>query len=106
MDETCVNVTTNLTDSSSDVWHNDYRQPAALIIMVLALITLITNGVIMVVYAKDRKLRTNSHFFLINLVLADFLVGVALLLHGIVFLMPRMSLNQYVCLAQFSALGE
>lgn len=102
----CLNQTHYMMNNSINTWNAEYRHPAAFMSVLLAVIILLTNGVIMIAYAKDRKLRTLSHFFLMNLVLADFLVGLALPMHAVSFLIPRSSLNKYICLAQFSMLGE
>lgn len=106
MEDACCNSSWNNTNATAATFSADGHFIFASLSIALAIIILLTNGVVIIAYSRDRKLRTISNFFIMNLVTADFLVGIALPVHAIMFLVPKSSLNEYICVAQYSLLGK
>lgn len=55
-------------------------------------------------YSKTRRLQNVTHFFLVNLAIADSLVGIGIPLSVFVFYTFKES--RFVCIAKFSLVGK
>ena len=71
----------------------------------MSLFILVGNGLVIAAYISDRKLRTVTNFFLVNLVIADLTVGIALPISCGIFYIPH-QISPYMCTLQFTVIGK
>lgn len=95
----------NATEDVTLLWYGDWYIYVTVVEIIMSIIILVGNGLVIAAYITDRKLRTVTNFFLVNLVIADFTVGLALPIScGIFYMKDRMS--PHLCTIQFTVLGE
>lgn len=83
-----------------------YEIPVTVIQMIMAVAILLGNGLVMAAYISDRKLRTVTNFFLVNLVIADFIVGITLPISCSIYFMPKSLRSKRLCILQFTIIGK
>lgn len=99
-----------LTSASTPAMHEDkdiqleWHVPIVTIKLLLSLVILLVNGVIILLYCKCPQLQKGSHFPILNLAVADVLVGVMLPVNAILYFLQTTELN--LCLLQLSVIGE
>lgn len=93
---------TELGESAFDVW----VAHIAIVEIIISVAILAANGLIITAYGQDQKLRTVANFFLVNLVIADFLVGVGLPVHVSTFLLPPIYISANVCMLRLLSIGR
>lgn len=86
-------------------WNSDWYIYLTAVEILMSIFILIGNGLVITAYISDRKLRTVTNFFLVNLVIADFTVGIALPISCGIFYIPH-KISQYLCILQFSVIGK
>lgn len=75
--------------------------------ILLSIIILCGNGLVIAAYIRAKKLQNLTHFFLINLAIADFIVGLAVPVKIVTqFLYLEDWRISYYCVMQFSVVGE
>ncbi|KAJ8032499.1 Muscarinic acetylcholine receptor M1 [Holothuria leucospilota] len=69
------------SESSPFRWEHSVRIniPAAIPWYILAVATILTNGLVLLSFAKEKRLRTYINYYVINLALADFSVGIVII---------------------------
>lgn len=81
-----------------------FEIPVTIVELIMAVIILLGNGLVIAAYISDRKLRTVTNFFLVNLVIADFIVGIALPIScSTYFIRVR---SPAICILQFAVIGK
>lgn len=78
MNETSSNRTSKAT--SNRQWDDEYEEVKIWIRALTALVVLIGNSICMIAFLGSKSLRKRPHFLLVHLCLADFLVGIGILL--------------------------
>lgn len=83
-----------------------YEIPVTVIVILMALFILFGNGLVIAAYISDRKLRTVTNFFLVNLVIADFIVGITIPISSSIYFIPNSIRTRWLCILQFTIIGK
>lgn len=78
--ETYISLTTltlenNLTTNSTSTPPTELNLPYTVFELLVALVAVIGNGMVIIVFRKERRLRRRTNYYIVSLALADFLVG-------------------------------
>lgn len=78
--ETYISLTTltlenNLTTNSTSSPPTELNLPYTVFELLVALVAVIGNGMVIIVFRKERRLRRRTNYYIVSLALADFLVG-------------------------------
>ena len=93
-------------------WWNSNEEWWRLILVVIeaciCVIILVGNGLVIAAYNRVKRFQNNvlTHFFLINLAISDFIVGIALALKVITHFLYDHWTNGYKCVLQFAFVGK
>lgn len=81
-----INMSANVTNNTANTrqWDNEYEKTKIWVRAVTAFVVLLGNSICIVVFLGSKVLRKRPHYLLVHLCLADFLVGVGVLLRLIV----------------------
>jgi len=85
---------------------NPWEIPLAIVEGILCVIILIGNGLVIAAYIRSRRLRTVTHFFLVNLVISDFIVGLTIPVHISTYFIPPEFLTHSICVLRFAIVGK
>lgn len=78
--ETYISLTTltlenNITTNSTSSPPTELNLPYTVFELLVALVAVIGNGMVIIVFRKERRLRRRTNYYIVSLALADFLVG-------------------------------
>lgn len=89
--------------SSSTVEHPELNLPYAVCEVIVAVCAVLGNGLVIVVFTKERKLRRRTNYYIISLATADLLVGLFAIPFAILASIG-LPTNLYACLFTVSVL--
>ena len=103
-----ANFTTSGPGDDHSHWleNTSYEIVVTIIEVIMAIIILLGNGLVIMAYITDRKLRTVTNFFLVNLVISDFIVGVMLPISCSIYFLPVDQRSKWLCTLQFVVIGK
>ncbi|CAH1786638.1 unnamed protein product [Owenia fusiformis] len=102
-----MDVTSSQSSRNSTIKNNDANGEIIKICVeiLLGIIICFGNGLVITSYVRFKALRTVANFFIVNLAIADFCVGIMMPLHVAMYIYPTMLASSiYVCLLRYMLL--